>query len=84
MSYSVGEKSISYTGREPFRLDDADFEAALLATGCFENLEDGTMRYSGKVSVKDKACKEHQVDARGYLSLSKDDMPNGKDRKDFI
>ncbi len=84
MTYSIGSKSVSYAGREPFRLDDPEFEKDLLATGCFEKLEDGTMRYSGRVSVKDNLGVEHCVDERGYLNMKKDDLVGGKDRKDFI
>lgn len=84
MTYGVGEKSVSFTGRESFRLDDAGFEKDLLATGCFKKFEDGTMRYSGRVTVKDNLGVEHHVDAQGFLSLKKDDLPGGKDRKDFI
>ncbi len=84
MTYGVGGKSVSFSGREPFRIDDHDFELQLLATGCFERLEDGTMRYSGRVSVKDNLGVERCVDERGYLSIKKDDLVGGKDRKDFI
>ncbi len=84
MTYGVGDKSVSFTGRESFRVDSYDFEVGLLATGCFEKTEDGALRYSGKVSVADKDGHEHQVDAKGYLNIKKEDLIDGKNRKDFI
>lgn len=84
MTFGVGNKSVSFTGREPFRVEnDAAFEIALLALGVFERLDDGSLRYSGRVTVIDNDGVEHRVDAEGRLPLKKSDLHGGAD-KEFI
>ena len=74
MQYGVGEKRVAFVGRDPFPVDDAELKKGLLAVGVFEDLGDGTMRYSGKVSVPLKDGREVEVDARGYIAVSKSDL----------
>ncbi|MBS3927813.1 MAG: hypothetical protein KGZ65_04395 [Sphingomonadales bacterium] len=75
MTCKIGDKSVTYTGRQPFRIDnDAAFEAALLAIGVFERLEDGTMRYSGGVTVPLKDGGEAKVDVDGNIQHGKADL----------
>ena len=74
MTYKIGDDSVSFTGREPFRVDDPQFEKALLSVGVFEKLEDGTMRYSGKVSVPMKDGNDALVETDGYVPCDKKDL----------
>ncbi len=76
MTYGVGDKQVTFTGREPFAMDDAEFKKALLAVGVFESLDGGLMRYSGKVSVPGKDGKEHLVSPDGYVNLKKSEFEN--------
>ena len=75
-THGVGKKSITYTGREPFVVDDPEFEKQLLDCGVFEKMEDGTLRYSGKVTVFDENGGEHFVNSMGYLKGDKVEFPD--------
>lgn len=74
MTHGVGEKTVTFTGREPFRVTDEDFANSLIANGCFERLADGTIRYIGKVSVPLKDGAEALVDEKGYLNVDAKDL----------
>ena len=76
MMHGVGKQTVSFTGREPFQVKDEKFKADLLAHGVFEELEDGSLRYSGAVTVLDKNGKTHQVDKDGYLDVEKSELPD--------
>ena len=80
MTCSVGAKTVSYTGREPFEVEDEGFRKALLAIGIFEEVppevEGGPalLRYSGKVTVPLKGGAEAEVDRLGFLKADKKDL----------
>lgn len=77
MTYGVGSKSVSFTGRDPFPMEDEDFKKELLHRGCFKEVGEGMLKYSGGVTVIDKNGKEHKVRDDGYIKLEKSDLPNG-------
>ena len=79
MTFRVGEKSICFTGREPFEVNDLEFEKSLLGLGVFERLEDGSLRYSGDLTVSLKNGKTMKVDPRGFLPISKKDLADKND-----
>ena len=76
-------KTVSFTGREKFRVDDDAFKKGLIAIGIFREQEDGTLRYVGDITVTDKQGAEHKVDADGYLPLRLQDLPELV-RRDFV
>ena len=71
MTAGVGNKTVAFVGRTPFRIKDAAFEKALLSIGTFKKLKDGTLRYSGRITLIDLDGKEHKGNADGYLDVSK-------------
>jgi len=78
MTVGVGEKSVTFTGREPFPMDDADLKKNLIAIGTFTEQENGDLVYSGKVSVPMADGKEREVDARGFIACQKSDLKHTK------
>lgn len=78
MTFSVGQKSISFTGREAFVLEDKDFQAALVALGVFTVNDDGTMYYSGDISVPMNDGSLKKVDFKGFLVAAKTDLADQK------
>lgn len=74
MTFTVGDKSVSFTGREQFTPDDADLKAKLLAIGVFTQQPDGSLIYSGKVSVPLKDGTFAEVDPRGFLNIQMSDL----------
>lgn len=83
MTIGVGNKSVSFTGRDKFRVKDEAFKKALLALGTVAEQEDGTLRYTGDVTFIDADGAEHKVDADGYLHVDAKALPP-QARKDFI
>ena len=74
MKVGLCGKTVSFTGREKFRVEDAAFKKGLLALGIFAEQDDGTLRYIGDVTIRDKSGKEHKVDADGYLAIDAQDL----------
>lgn len=83
ITVKIGEKQISVTGRQKVRVEDEAFKKQLLAIGTFEEVEDGVLRYSGRLTVLDSDSKEHEVDMEGYVPLTSKDLP-ARFKKDFI
>ena len=73
MTFGVGEKSVSFNGREAFAVEGAAFKKALLALGVFAEQENGDLRYSGGVRVPLKNGVA-SVDERGFLAAEKADF----------
>ncbi len=74
MTYTVGDKTAAFTGRDPFPVDDEAFKAALLATGVFTDVGSGDLVYSGNVAVKMNDGSERLIDARGFLAVALADL----------
>lgn len=79
MTYRIGEQTITFTGREPFIIEDAAFAQALLALGVFERLDDGSLRYSGRLTVPLADGSTREVDPRGFMACDKKDLAPGAD-----
>ena len=82
ITYTIGDKSVSFNGREAFTINDAYFKENLLAVGVFTEQENGDLFYSGKISVPMKDGSERHVDPRGFLPADKVDL-NPDSRADF-
>lgn len=83
MTFGLGDKTVSFNGREPFTIGDKDFKKELLAIGVFEEQENGDLVYSGAVSVPMKDGSEANIDPRGFLAVNKDDMKTMPDKASF-
>lgn len=70
LTFNIGGKTVSFTGRQPFPVADAALRAALVAvTGVFQDNGDGTMTYIGDVQVQLADGTLVNVDAGGNLTL---------------
>lgn len=84
LTFSVGENSVTFNGRDPFTIENAAFKRDLLAIGVFEEQENGDLVYTGKVSVPMKDGTEREVDPRGFIAANRADLhDSAKDTKAF-
>lgn len=83
ITVKVGEKQVAFTGREKFVVEDAAFKKQLLALGTFAEQDDGSLRYSGTMTVQDKDGVHHDVDAEGYAAVARADLSEAA-KKVFI
>lgn len=74
LTFGIGDETVTFTGREPFVVEDPVFKKELLKLGVFKEHEDGALSYCGKVSVPTKDGREICVDDKGYLPCKKEDL----------
>ena len=74
MTYGIGGKCITFSGREHFKVDDDEFKKELIRRGSFSEGPDGAIRYSAKLVFTDNSGKDHELDQAGFIYISKDDL----------
>lgn len=79
MGFSVSGAHVRFKGREAFKAPSETGKKALLALGVFEELQDGTLRYSAPVKFRCKCAKESQctwVDEDGLVEFDPEHLRN--------
>ena len=73
LKFVVGDKTATFTGREPQPVED-DVKKALLPIGVFTENADGELFYSGNVEVPMADGTTRKTDARGFIACAMTDL----------